>query len=277
MGLGGSSQAWYRLLPLLDQGVRAIAFDNRGTGRSDGVGVRVTLDDMVADTIAVMDAAGVEDAHVFGVSMGGMVAQRLALEHREQGALADPRLHDRARSRGAAALADGRGALDAPARAAPGDRRCSCRCSTRSARAARRPSASARTSSCARVRRPRRRRSSLRWLRSARTTCVRGSRELDGLDVTVIHGAEDALVRVGRGRELAALHPGRAAARDRRLRPPAADRRRGRRDGGDRRASAARRRASGSSGLTSPARPQAAAATGAALRQGWRRPRRIAE
>ncbi len=84
MGLGGSSQAWYRLMPHLNGRVRAVAFDNRGTGLSDGVGARVTLDDMVRDAVAVMDAAGLDDAHVLGVSMGGMVAQRLALDHRDR-------------------------------------------------------------------------------------------------------------------------------------------------------------------------------------------------
>ena len=55
---------------------------------------------MVADTLAVMDAAGLEDAHVFGVSMGGMVAQRLALDHPRARPLADPRLHLGARTLG---------------------------------------------------------------------------------------------------------------------------------------------------------------------------------
>jgi pimeloyl-ACP methyl ester carboxylesterase len=84
MGLGGSSLAWHRLLPHLRGRARLVLLDNRGTGQSDRIRGRFTLADMVADTLAVMDAAELEDAHVLGVSMGGMIAQHLALEHRSR-------------------------------------------------------------------------------------------------------------------------------------------------------------------------------------------------
>jgi pimeloyl-ACP methyl ester carboxylesterase len=84
MGLSGSSKAWFRLLPVVAGGHRAIVFDNRGTGLSDPPAGLLTMDDLVEDTLAVMDAAGIESAHVIGVSMGGMIAQHLALEHRER-------------------------------------------------------------------------------------------------------------------------------------------------------------------------------------------------
>ena len=84
MGLGGSGGAWWRLLRNLPPTVRAITLDNRGTGASDPIQGRFTLDELVGDVLCVMDAAGVERAHVMGVSMGGMVAQQLALEHRER-------------------------------------------------------------------------------------------------------------------------------------------------------------------------------------------------
>jgi 3-oxoadipate enol-lactonase len=84
MGLAGSSQMWWRLLPHLVARHRAITFDNRGTGDSDGVSGPLTMADLVADALAVLDAAGEERAHVIGVSMGGMVAQHLALDHRER-------------------------------------------------------------------------------------------------------------------------------------------------------------------------------------------------
>ncbi len=84
MGLGGSSAAWYRLLPHLRDRARVILIDNRGTGQSDRITERLTLGGMLGDVVAVLDDAGVERAHVLGVSMGGMIAQRLALEHRER-------------------------------------------------------------------------------------------------------------------------------------------------------------------------------------------------
>src|SRR5689334_15473386 len=64
------------------RGFQVIRFDNRDTGLSSkfaeaGYGLR----DMAGDALAVLDAAGVERAHVLGVSMGGMIAQRLAIDH----------------------------------------------------------------------------------------------------------------------------------------------------------------------------------------------------
>jgi pimeloyl-ACP methyl ester carboxylesterase len=84
MGLAGSSRAWFRLLPHVAEGHRAIVFDNRGTGDSDGVSRLLRMGDLVGDALAVLDAAEVQSAHVIGVSMGGMVAQHLALDHRDR-------------------------------------------------------------------------------------------------------------------------------------------------------------------------------------------------
>jgi len=81
MGLGGSGQAWWRLLRNLPPSVRAITLDNRGTGDSDPIRGRFSMEELVGDVLCVLDAAGVERAHLMGVSMGGMVAQRLALDH----------------------------------------------------------------------------------------------------------------------------------------------------------------------------------------------------
>jgi pimeloyl-ACP methyl ester carboxylesterase len=84
MGLAGSSRAWARLWPHLAAHCRPIAFDHRGTGDSDRVRGLQTMGDMVADCLAVLDAAGQDSAHVVAVSMGGMVAQHLALDHPER-------------------------------------------------------------------------------------------------------------------------------------------------------------------------------------------------
>ena len=60
---------------------RLLRICNRGTGWSDPVEQPFTVSDMVADAIAVLDAEGIERTHVFGLSMGGMIAQQLAIEH----------------------------------------------------------------------------------------------------------------------------------------------------------------------------------------------------
>ncbi|MBJ7329927.1 MAG: alpha/beta fold hydrolase [Solirubrobacteraceae bacterium] len=84
MGLGGSGRAWYRLLPHVTPTHRALTFDHRGTGNSDPVGRPLRMGDLVGDALAVLDAAGESSAHVHGVSLGGMVAQQLALDHPER-------------------------------------------------------------------------------------------------------------------------------------------------------------------------------------------------
>jgi 3-oxoadipate enol-lactonase len=84
MGLGASSRLWYRLLPWVTRRHRAILFDNRGTGGSGAVRSRLTMRDLVEDARAVLDAAELESAHVIGASMGGMIAQQLALDHPER-------------------------------------------------------------------------------------------------------------------------------------------------------------------------------------------------
>jgi 3-oxoadipate enol-lactonase len=84
MGLGASSRLWFRLLPWLTRRHRVIVFDNRGTGSSAPVRGRLTMQGMAGDAVTVLDAAGIERAHVVGASMGGMIAQHLALDHRDR-------------------------------------------------------------------------------------------------------------------------------------------------------------------------------------------------
>jgi pimeloyl-ACP methyl ester carboxylesterase len=81
MGLGVTLEGWSRLGPVLAEGHRTILFDNRGTGRSDVPPGPYAIETMASDAAAVLDAAGVVRAHVFGISMGGMIAQELALRH----------------------------------------------------------------------------------------------------------------------------------------------------------------------------------------------------
>ncbi|MBZ5608753.1 MAG: alpha/beta hydrolase [Acidobacteriia bacterium] len=79
MGLAYPSDAWYRTRPLLAAKYRTIAIDNRGIARSDMPPGPYPIALMAADALAVLDAAGVESAHVYGISMGGMIAQELTL------------------------------------------------------------------------------------------------------------------------------------------------------------------------------------------------------
>ena len=62
-------------------GFHVIRFDTRDVGLSTKLTALYSLDDMADDAIAVLDSAGVERAHVMGVSMGGMIVQTLAINH----------------------------------------------------------------------------------------------------------------------------------------------------------------------------------------------------
>ena len=83
-GLGLSGGAWWRTVPVLSQSLRVITFDSRGVGRSRARLHSYTTEAMADDAVSVLDAAGVEQAHVYGFSLGGMVAQQLALRHPER-------------------------------------------------------------------------------------------------------------------------------------------------------------------------------------------------
>lgn len=87
MGHSATSLRWQDFhLPLVAAGYQVIRFDNRGTGLSDLMnewesGNPYTLEDMAQDALAVMDALGIGKAHLVGVSMGGMIAQQMAIKH----------------------------------------------------------------------------------------------------------------------------------------------------------------------------------------------------
>jgi pimeloyl-ACP methyl ester carboxylesterase len=60
---------------------RLVLVDNRGSARSGLPAASFDVADMAADVVAVLDGAGIRQAHVLGVSLGGMVAQELAIDH----------------------------------------------------------------------------------------------------------------------------------------------------------------------------------------------------
>lgn len=78
-GLGASASDWGPLADRLAQRARVITFDNRGAGRSVTTKEPFTLDRMAQDTVAVLEAYDLESATVVGISMGGMIAQLVAL------------------------------------------------------------------------------------------------------------------------------------------------------------------------------------------------------
>jgi 3-oxoadipate enol-lactonase len=208
MGLATSARGWRRLLPHVAGSYEAIAFDNRGTGQSPRVTGPSSMEALVDDALSVLDAAGHESAHVLGASMGGMIAQHLALNHRERvrslglicttpvgssgtppwrllaGAIAGPLLSPEQRA-----------ALSEPMLYSTRTRRTRRDLLAEDLESRMTDPTPAKTS----------------W---AQMVAIRGHdtrkrlSELAGLDVTVIHGEEDVLVPTDRGRELAAQIPG---------------------------------------------------------------------
>lgn len=82
MGLGGSQEAWGTpFLEALARDWRVIAMDHRGAGRSTRGRASYSLAQLADDAARLLPLAGAPRAHVFGLSMGGMVAQELALRH----------------------------------------------------------------------------------------------------------------------------------------------------------------------------------------------------
>lgn len=80
-GLGADARGWALQRFPFGRRYRCIAIDNRGVGRSDKPPGPYDLLVMADDVLAVMDAEGVESAHIMGTSMGGIIAQIIAVAH----------------------------------------------------------------------------------------------------------------------------------------------------------------------------------------------------
>ena len=80
-GLADEGACWVDQVAGLAGGYRVTTFDNRGVGRSSTPDGPFRIPDFAADTIGLMDALGLDGAHVVGSSMGGAIAQELALAH----------------------------------------------------------------------------------------------------------------------------------------------------------------------------------------------------
>jgi pimeloyl-ACP methyl ester carboxylesterase len=81
MGLGADSAAWMFQVPDFARYYRTVVFDNRGVGRSAKPPGPYSIAQMADDTAGLLDAVGIDRCHVVGVSMGGMIAQEMALRH----------------------------------------------------------------------------------------------------------------------------------------------------------------------------------------------------
>jgi len=134
MGLGGPMTWWDEKLcrRLADAGFFVIRYDNRDIGRSTRLqghvsmslltraflGLRTrppyTLDDMARDALGLLDHLGIGAAHVWGVSMGGMIAQTLALAHSRPSSVAAATSRGTSRRRSAPGGSSGRRATRAP-------------------------------------------------------------------------------------------------------------------------------------------------------------------
>jgi pimeloyl-ACP methyl ester carboxylesterase len=84
-GMSGTHVSWGEpFLAELRESFEVVAFDNRGIGLSAPIDGPFTIAEMAEDTAALMQVLGIENAHVAGISMGGMIAQELALAHPER-------------------------------------------------------------------------------------------------------------------------------------------------------------------------------------------------
>ncbi len=75
---------WFRQIPYLKERYRCIVFDNRGSGRSSKPDYPYTMDMFASDTVGLMEALNIETAHVLGISMGGLIAQQIAISYPEK-------------------------------------------------------------------------------------------------------------------------------------------------------------------------------------------------
>jgi pimeloyl-ACP methyl ester carboxylesterase len=80
-GVGSYLEAWDGVIERLREEFRILSFDLRGHGRSSRVKGRYNIDDFVGDALALADHAGFDAFYLAGFSLGGLIAQRLALLH----------------------------------------------------------------------------------------------------------------------------------------------------------------------------------------------------
>jgi len=75
---------WFRQIPTLKTKYRCIVFDNRGSGRSSKPDYPYSMEMFAKDTVGLMDVLGVRTAYILGISMGGLIAQQIAISYPER-------------------------------------------------------------------------------------------------------------------------------------------------------------------------------------------------
>lgn len=80
-GLGYASWSWFRQVKVLSEYYRVVSFDNRGVGQSDKPDIPYSIELMADDVARLLESLNIEKAHILGVSMGGYIAQKLAIKY----------------------------------------------------------------------------------------------------------------------------------------------------------------------------------------------------
>jgi pimeloyl-ACP methyl ester carboxylesterase len=84
MGFASDQNSWRFQIPFFQKHYQVVTFDNRGVGKSAKPAGPYTTRMMADDAIGLMDYLGIKKAHILGVSMGGMIAQEIAINHPER-------------------------------------------------------------------------------------------------------------------------------------------------------------------------------------------------
>lgn len=83
-GFAGNHQAWFFQTSVFKKYYKVITFDNRGIGKSGKSGKAYTIKTMADDVIGLMDSLHIDKAHILGLSLGGIVAQEIAISYPER-------------------------------------------------------------------------------------------------------------------------------------------------------------------------------------------------
>lgn len=83
-GLSSDHKTWLPFLPAFTNNYRVLIMDNRGIGKTEYPDDQFSIDDMASDTVHLMEELGIEKAHILGHSLGGRIAQKIAIKYPER-------------------------------------------------------------------------------------------------------------------------------------------------------------------------------------------------